>query len=96
MKNAELPIGFPNIRSSNGSIFLSFVLNGISYNSTIPQQNYTTITSLLTALNSSISTLIGATGFTLVFSSSSSNNINITSTGAFSSYSIIQSTLSNI
>ena len=84
LKNAEIPIGFPNIRTSNGSNFLSFVLNGVSYNAIIPQQNFTTITTLLTALNSSISTLIGATGFTLVFSSSSSNNIIITSTGSFS------------
>ena len=32
LKNAEIPIGFPNIRSSNFSNVLSFVLNGITYN----------------------------------------------------------------
>ena len=40
LKNCEIPIGFPNIRSSNFSNVLRFVLNGVSYNATITQQNY--------------------------------------------------------
>ena len=96
LKSAEIPIGFVNIRSSNRSNVLSFVLNGITYNATVTQQNYTTITALITALNASIVTAITATGFTLVLSVSSSNNLVITSTGAFTTYSINQNTLSNI
>ena len=96
LKTAEIPIGFVNIRSSNNSNVLRFVLNGVSYNATITQQNYSSISSLLTALNASILTAITSSGFTFVLSVSSSNNLIITSTGAFSSYSIRQNTLSNI
>ena len=96
LKNAEIPIGFPNIRSSNFSNVLSFILNGITYNPSITQQNYSTISSLLTALNTSILTAISGSGFTLILSVSLGNNIIITTTGAFTSYSINQNTLSNI
>ena len=96
LKNAEIPIGFPNIRSSNNSNILRFILNGVTYNCSITQQNYSTITSVITALNASILTAITATGFTFVLSVSTGNQIIITSTGGFSSYSIISNTLSNI
>ena len=96
LKNCEIPIGFSNIRSSNNSNVLSFILNGIIYNATITQGVYSTISSLITALNASILTAISATGFTFVLSVSSGNNIIITSTGGFSSYSIINNTLPNI
>ena len=96
LKSAEIPIGFVNIRSSNNSNVLSFVLSSVSYNATITQQNYSSISSLLTALNASILTAITSSGFTFVLSVSSSNNLIITSTGAFSNYSIRQNTLSNI
>ena len=96
LKNCEIPIGFSNIRSSNNSNILRFVLNGVSYNVTITSANYTSISTLLTALNASILSAITSTGFTFVLSVNTSNNIIITSTGAFSSYSIIQTTLSNI
>ena len=96
LKNAEIPIGFPNIRSSNFSNVLSFILNGITYNPSITQQNYSTISSLISALNASILTAISGSGFTLILSVSLGNNIIITTTGAFTSYSINQNTLSNI
>jgi len=96
LKNAEIPVGFSNIRSSNNSNSLGFILNGIMYNATITQGVYSTINSLITALNLSILSLITATGFTFVLSVSSGNNIIITSTGGFSSYSIINNTLPNI
>ena len=66
------------------------------YNATITQGVYSTISSLITALNASILTAITATGFTFVLSVSSGNNIIITSTGGFSNYSIINNTLPNI
>ena len=96
LKNCEIPIGFPNVRSSKFSNVLRFVLNGVSYNATITQQNYSSISTLLTALNASIVTALTSTGFSVVLSVNTANNIIITSTGAFSSYSTIQSTLSNI
>ena len=96
LKNCEIPIGFSNIRSSNNSNSLGFILNGIRYNATITQGVYSTINSLITALNLSILSLITATGFTFVLSVSSGNNIIITSTGGFSNYSIINNTLPNI
>ena len=89
LKNAEIPIGFSNIRSSNNSNLLRFILNGVTYNCSITQQNYSTISSLLTALNASILTAITATGFTFILSVSTGNQIIITSTGGFSSYSNI-------
>ena len=96
MKNAEIPVGFSNIRSSNFSNVLSFILNGVRYNCSITSGIYSNNNSLITALNSSILTAINSTGFTFVLSVSSGNNIIITSTGGFSSYSIIPNTLSNI
>ena len=95
-KIKKIPIGFSNIRSSNNSNVLRFILNGITYNCSITSQVYSSISSLITALNSSIVTAITSTGFTFVLSVTTGNNIVITSTGAFSSYSIIQNTLSNI
>ena len=35
LKNAEIPIGFSNIRSSNNSNVLNFILNGVTYNCSI-------------------------------------------------------------
>jgi hypothetical protein len=96
LKNAEIPIGFSNIRSSNNSNVLNFILNGVTYNCSINSGVYSTINALITALNASILTAITSTGFTFVLSVSSGNKIIITSSGGFSSYSIIQNTLSNI
>ena len=96
LKNCEIPIGFSNIRSSNNSNVLRLILNGITYNCSINSGVYSSISSLITALNASIVTAITSTGFTFVLSVTTGNNIVITSTGAFSSYSIIQNTLSNI
>ena len=93
LKNIELPIGFVNIRTSNNSNVLRFILNGVTYNCSINQQNYATISSVITALNASILTAITSTGFTFVLSVTTGNQIVITSTGAFSSYSIIPNTL---
>ena len=63
LKNCEIPIGFSNIRSSNNSNSLGFILNGIMYNATITQGVYSTISSLITALNASILTAISGSGF---------------------------------
>ena len=68
----------------------------MTYNCSINSGVYSTINALITALNASILTAITSTGFTFVLSVSSGNKIIITSSGGFSSYSIIQNTLSNI
>lgn len=96
LKNAEIPIGFSNIRSSNNSNVLRFILNGVTYSCSVTQQVYSSINTLLSALNTSISAAINSTGFTFALTALSSNNVIITSTGGFSSYSIIPNTLSNI
>ena len=96
LKNAEIPIGFSNIRAQNNSNVFSFILNGITYNITIISGVYSTISSLLTALNAAILSAITALGFTFVLSASTTNKIIITSTGGFSTYSIITNTLSSI
>jgi hypothetical protein len=40
LKNAEIPVGFSNIRSSNFSNVLSFILNGVRYNCSITSGIY--------------------------------------------------------
>ena len=58
LKNYEIPIGFSNIRSSNNSNVLRLILNGITYNCSINSGVYSSISSLITALNASIVTAI--------------------------------------
>ena len=81
LKNVEIPIGFSNIRAQNNSNIFRFILNGITYNITITSGVYSTISSLLTALNAAILSAITALGFTFVLSASTTNKIIITSTG---------------
>lgn len=100
LKNLELPIGFTNIRSSNNSNVLSFVINGTTYTATITPGYYNSLTSLLTALNTAISSLVSPT-YTFVLSVNSTNNIVITITlvsnpATLVNYSINTTTLSII
>ena len=67
IKNVELPICFPNIRSGNLSNNLQFSINSVNYSTTITERNYTTISALLTDLNTAIATTLTSSGFTLVF-----------------------------
>ena len=84
LKSLELPIFFNNIRSANNSNLFSFnfnysTFNNIVINVTIPEQNYITISSLLTAINSAISSAIsGYSGLTFVLSVYNTNYIRIT------------------
>ena len=57
LKSLEMPLFYNNIRASNNSNLFSFKFtysNIISIACTIPENNYTSINSLLTAINSSI------------------------------------------
>lgn len=63
LKSIELPIQFKNIRDSNGSNSFIFTFTFLSYsnitvNLKIPETNYTTTTSLINALNTSINAAI--------------------------------------
>jgi hypothetical protein len=95
LKNIEIPIGFPNIRSANQSNTLRFIMNGVTRSVSIPQSNYLSVTALLSALNASLITDLSGSGFTMNLTVIN-NIVTITTTGAFSSYSIITNTLSNI
>ena len=96
IKNVELPICFPNIRSSNLSNNLQFTINSVNYSKTITERNYTTIGALLTDLNTAISTTLTSSGFTLVLSTGIKNNLIITMTGALTNLTIRKTTLSII
>jgi hypothetical protein len=96
IKNVELPICFPNIRSSNLSNSLQFTINSVNYSTTITERNYTTIGALLTDLNAAISTTLTSSGFTLVLSTGIKNNLIITMTGALTNLTIRNTTLSII
>jgi hypothetical protein len=100
LKNLELPIGFPNIRTSNNSNVLSFILNGVSYTATISQSYFNSISSLITALNTAISSVVSPT-YTFVLSVNTTNNIVLTITNVSSPstaviYTINSTTLSII
>ena len=95
-KNVELPICFPNIRSGNLSNNLQFSINSVNYSTTITERNYTTISALLTDLNTAIATTLTSSGFTLVLSTGIKNNLIVTITGALTNLTIRNTTLSII
>lgn len=84
LKSLELPIFFNNIRSANNSNFFYFTFSYSTFNDiiisvTITEQNYITITSLITAINSAISSAISAyLGLSIVLSVYNTNYIRIT------------------
>ena len=86
LKSIEMPLFFNNIRTSNNSNIFSFNFscsslgfNNISIGCTIPELNYTTINSLLAALNNSVSTALSSyTGVSLFFNSDTTYYITIT------------------
>ena len=84
LKSVEFPLFFNNIRSANLSNLFSFnfnysTFNNISINCLINEQNYITISSLLTAINSAINSAITSyAGLSFVLSVSNTNYIRIT------------------
>ena len=96
IKNVELPVCFPNIRSGNLSNNLQFSINSVNYSTTITERNYTTISALLTDLNTAIATTLTSSGFTLVLSTGIKNNLIVTMTGALTNLTIRNTTLSII
>ena len=84
LKSIELPIFFNNIRSSNNSNLFNFTFsystfNNIVINVTISELNYINISSLLTAINNSISSTISIySGLSIVLSVYNTNYIRLT------------------
>lgn len=97
LKSVELPIGFVNIRTGSTDT-LRFRLNGNVYNVVLGERNYTTIASLVTAINTACVDKVP--DVTITFSSTTSinnpNRLLITFTGAVitSTFSIIDTNLS--
>lgn len=78
LKSIEIPIGFNNVRSSNGLSSFSFTLNGTSYSITLTDKVYSSMATLLTDINTAISALGISNTITLSISSSNPNKISIT------------------
>ena len=84
LKSIEMPLFFNNIRTTNNSNLFSFkfsygAYNNISIGCLMPESNYITINSLLTALNSSIvSALISYSGVSVVLTLTNTYYITIT------------------
>ena len=75
---------------------MSFIANNNIFNYSISAGVYTNTSSLLTALNTSISNAILGAGFTFLLLVSNTNQIIINTSGSLTTYSIIKNTLSNI
>ena len=98
LKSLEMPLFFNNIRTANNSNVFTFKIyintNIISITCTIPEDNYTSINSLLTALNSSISLELEIyDGVSVVFTLT--NNYYITITHNCSSLTLDKNILTN-
>ena len=71
LKSIEMPLFFNNIRTSNNSNVFSFkfdygLCNNIPMTITIPEANYTSITSLIDTLNVSISNALTYEGLSII------------------------------
>ena len=94
LKSVEMPLFFNNIRTANNSNLFSFKYSSISISCLIPESNYITINSLLTALNSSIvSALSSYYGVSVILTLT--NNYYITITHNCSSLTLDKNILTN-
>ena len=94
LKSLELPVNFNNIRDSGSlNVFSIFTNLGNTYNVTIPSFNHSTITTLLTALNTAFVGVVPSTTFTF---SVSGNYVNLSATSStITSFIINNTVLSN-
>ena len=92
LKSLELPIGFYNIRASNTTSTLQFTIGGLASSVTIPDGYYTSISSLITVLNSAFTALSLANNPVL---SVNGNVVSVTLTTSASLY-ITKTNLSRI
>ena len=73
----ELPVLFPNIRTGSTSTF-SFILNTVTYNLNLLENNYTTIDALIVDLNAMILSYVALDLVTIVLTINSYNRVVIT------------------
>ena len=76
LMSLEMPIGFYNIRTGSTN-YISFCLNGIVYNLTFNEVNYTSINTLITDMNTLFAQYL-TLPLTLVMSLDSTNHIKLT------------------
>lgn len=97
LKSIELPIGFTNVRCGSTDT-LKFTLNGTSYSVVLTEKNYSTITALITDINTACVGKVSNVVITFSVSTSLFNpsRLLITFTGstATTSFSIIDTNLS--
>ena len=74
LKSFEIPIYFLNIRTGSTSTF-SFILNTVTYNLNLSENNYTTIDSLITDINTMILTYVALALVTIVLTINSLNKV---------------------
>ena len=77
LKTFEIPIFFPNIRTGSTNTF-SFILNTVTYNLNLSENNYTTIDALILDINAMILTYVALELVTIVLTINSSNKVLIT------------------
>ena len=77
LKTFEIPIYFPNVRTGSTSTF-SFILNMVTYNSNLVENNYTTIDALILDINAMILSYVALELVTIVLTINSSNKVVIT------------------
>ena len=73
----EIPVLFPNIRTGSTSTF-SFMLNTVTYNLNLLENNYTTIDALILDLNAMILSYVALDLVTIVLTINSYNRVVIT------------------
>ena len=91
LKSLEMPINFPNIRTGSTNTLI-FTMNGTKYTTSLSETNYTSISTLCTAITTAVATTISGSGATMTFAVNSSK-ITITTTGV-SSFSWTDTNLS--
>ena len=96
LKSLELPITFSNIRATGTLNIISLKTNlNNTYSISIPEANYTTLSGLLTAINNAFVGVIPLS--TVTFAQIGSSNrltCTIATTGTFTSFTIVDTSLS--
>ena len=93
LRGLEMPVGFANIRTSSALNILTVKFsNNATYSFTIPEGNYVDISSVITAVNSAITTVLPS-NLSLVLSSNTNSTMKLTmndSNSVVTSFQIVQ------
>ena len=91
LKSLEMPINFNNIRASGTlNVFSIYTNVGLTYNVSIPSFNHSTITTLISALNSAFVGMVPTTTFTF---SVQGNYVTLSATSSIVTSFVINSTV---